>query len=168
VSDLTAKLRALGAVDPDAPLRVIGSSTWIASVLTPEAPLAGHQVPYVEVVPEEQRQLPPGTRLLLAVIGDVTASDYFSPAGWPALVPAAPGETVGDVRPRLVAALGIAEADAKGTKFFTGEKWVAFVPKDALKDEDDVGAVRDIVFALPGGRRKKIARQREEGARIDN
>jgi hypothetical protein len=168
VADLVAKLRAIGAVDADAPIRVIVSTSWMVSVLTPEALLAAHQVPSVEVVPEEQRALPPGSRLLPVVIGEVTASDYFSPAGSPALVLVAADETIGDIRPRVIAALGIAETDAKNTKLFTGEKYVPFVPVNALKDEDDADAAKEVIFALPGGKRKKTSRQREEGVRIDN
>jgi ubiquitin C-terminal hydrolase len=168
VADLIARLRAVGAVDADAPIRVIVSSTVIVSVLTPDSPLAAYHVPYVEVVPEDQRELPLGSRLLIAVLGEVTSSDYFSPVGWPSILPAAAGEKIGDLRPRVIAALGISAADATNTKFFTGEKYVPFLPANALKDDDDVAAVKDVIFALAGGKRKKPTRQREEGIRIDN
>jgi hypothetical protein len=167
-ADLVDALHERGALPRDRPARATVATTWFVSVLTPETILEQWLRPRVEVVPDDQRELPPGARAVCTVLGDVDTSEYFRPIGWPAFVIVREGQAVADWRADVARALAIPEADVKGTRLFVGERYVQCSPGYALRDDADLSAIPDaaVVFALAGGKRRP--RRSEQGIRFNN
>jgi ubiquitin C-terminal hydrolase len=85
--ELVEQLRTQRFLGPAVPIRGTICDDWSVTVLTEATRLFHHPRLKIEVVPVEQRNLPPEAKLLCTVVGDVDTSNYFRPVGWPAFIP---------------------------------------------------------------------------------
>jgi hypothetical protein len=124
----------------------------------------------VEVVPEDQRVLADGERLLPVTLAEFSSGQYLQPRGAPAFLKVARGQALGEIAPAVFAALGVTEDGAKKARFFSGATWAHFSAAGALKPETDVSALpySHALFVLADLKRHARARPREEAIHIYN
>jgi hypothetical protein len=124
----------------------------------------------VEVVPDDQRALAVGERLLPVTLAEFGTANYLQPRGAPFFLKVARGQTLGEVAPAVFAALAVAEDAAKKARFFTGTTWVTYAASSALKPETDVGAIPygHALFVLVDLKRHTRTRPLEEALHIAN
>jgi hypothetical protein len=138
--------------------------------LGPDAPIGNGALVRIEVVPEAQRALAPGQRLLAATRAEFGAGHYLQPCGWPLFLAIAPGTTLAQAAPAILEGLAVAEEDAKKAKFLSGTQWVLYAREALLRPDTDLSLLPDTaaVFVLVDGRRPARSRAPEAVLKIKN
>jgi hypothetical protein len=158
----------LQKINHPGPFRGIRSTE--ATLLWPGSRIANGDRLRVEVVPEEQRTLAQGERLLMVTRAQFSNGDYLQPDGWPAFLRITPGTSLGQMTPMILQALNLEQGEAKKVKFLRGEQWVLYSPTHILKPEADLSSFSDrtALFVLPADQRPKRAQRREQALTIKN
>ena len=166
-SDLREKLLEMGYLK--GPCREYSLGDGIKQ-LTPNADLYYTKQVVIEEVPEDQMELKPGERLLLAMMANVDSTDYLSSYGEPVFLHVDAKATLLDVKPQLREALGFPEEKLKQAKFYKGGRWVRYDRKGCLQDTFVMGDVPegDCLYVVINAARKSRYGHKEEALKIDN
>jgi hypothetical protein len=111
---------------------------------------------FLTVVPRGSQEPSDPERRLWLILARIDATDYLEPFGFPVVLRTTDTLTVAQAKPEIARLLALTPDQATKMKCFTGNRWVQFVPGQALKDDAllwDLGSPATI-FVLYDTRRK--------------
>jgi hypothetical protein len=150
------------------PIRVMAAEDGNVRCLVDYTALATGMKRYIEVVPQDQRELADDEKLILVTRAVVDSTDFLRPTGLPLSVKVRQGQTLADLKVEIAGRLGLTDEQLQKTKFLSGIRWVRFAPGGVLKD--DIGLwdfARATLFVLVDGK-PRTKRRLEQELKIDN
>jgi hypothetical protein len=145
------------------------TTTWAVSVATDTSYVSAYTNVYIEVIPESQRDLQPGERLLPVRKAARGSSNYLEATEKPLFLKITAATTLDELRPEIRAGLQLTEEQEKKAKYFTGDTWVQFRPHGACAGDLVLSTLpqTDSLWVVADLRRKAPARK-EEAIKIHN
>jgi ubiquitin carboxyl-terminal hydrolase 7 len=159
-------------IDPDlGPTRtfIISTTSHTVSAATDNSYVTSYTNVYIEVIPESQRDLQDGERLLTVKRAARGVSIYLEANEKPVYLKIGEQATLDDIRPEIRNLFQLTEEQEKKTKYFTGENYVQYLPTSACKGELVLSSLpRTASLFVVTDTRRKAGGYREEAVKIHN